>query len=90
MFLQIAGDLVRDRAHFFHFSGTNIWCLRCASTMLLHCGSYIACGLQTSLLWTSLDGEEAAISKALNAVLDPSGLLLLQVLRAAKAAGGER
>lgn len=26
---QIAGDLVRDRAHFYHFVGTNRWCLRC-------------------------------------------------------------
>ena len=47
-FLQIAGDLVRDRAHFFHFSGTNIWCLRCALTMLLPAIQY--CCWSVSLL----------------------------------------
>ncbi len=31
---QIAGDLVRDRAHFYHFLGTNIWSLRCACVRL--------------------------------------------------------
>lgn len=34
--MQIAGDLVRDRAHFYHFVGTNRWCLRWVHHAVVH------------------------------------------------------